>query len=102
MATDWNDTRAVAFSPMVPPAEWPPNVRLISTEGVSLFGIDPATNQLYWDGKQIMLRDHVITLGGFERFFIALAAVGICGIFITDILFWVSTFATLEGPPPIR
>ena len=44
MATDWNDTRAVAFSPMAPPAEWPPNARPISTEGVSLFGIDPATN----------------------------------------------------------
>jgi hypothetical protein len=102
MATDWNDIRALRYSPMTPPAEWPPNVRPISTEGVSLLGIDPATNQLYWDGKQVVLRDRVVTLGGFERFFVALTAIGICGIFITDLLFWVSTFATLDGPPPIR
>jgi len=87
---------------MTPPAEWPPNVRPISTEGVSLLGIDPATNQLYWDGKQIVLRDRIVTLGRFERFFVAITAIGICSIFITDLLFWVSTFASSEGPPPIR
>jgi hypothetical protein len=38
---------------MMPPAEWPPNVRPIPTEGVSLFGIDPATNQLYWDASKL-------------------------------------------------
>jgi hypothetical protein len=63
MITDWNDIRAVRYSPMTPPPEWPPNVRPISTEGVSLLGIDPATNQLYWDGKQVVLRsaDYVLT-----------------------------------------
>jgi hypothetical protein len=25
------------------------------SHGVSLLGIDPATNQLYWDGKQVVL-----------------------------------------------
>src|SRR5262245_39980001 len=102
MATDWNDIRAVRYSPMTPPAEWPPNVRPISTEGVSLLGIDPATNQLYWDGKQVVLRDRVVSLGSFERFFVAVAAIGIWGIFITDILSEVSNFATSEGPPPIH
>src|SRR5215831_18995616 len=53
MITDWNDIRAVRYSPMTPPPEWPPNVRPISTEGVSLLGIDPATNQLYLDGNVI-------------------------------------------------
>jgi hypothetical protein len=43
-------------------------------EGVSLLGIDPATNRLYWDGKQIVLTDRVVTLGSFERFFVVLAA----------------------------
>jgi hypothetical protein len=51
-------------------------------EGVSLLGIDPATNQLYWDGKQVVLRDRVVTLGGFERFLVALTAVGTVGMFI--------------------
>jgi hypothetical protein len=50
---------------MTPPAEWPDSVRPISIEGVSLLGIDPATNQLYWDGEQVVLRDRVVTLGGF-------------------------------------
>jgi ATP-dependent phosphofructokinase / diphosphate-dependent phosphofructokinase len=65
-------------------------------------GIDPATNRLYWDGKQAVLTDRVVTLGSFERFFVALAAIGIWGIFITDLLNWVSTFATPEGPPPFH
>ena len=85
MATDWNDLRAVAYSPMTPAAEWPPNVRPISTEGVSLFGIDPAMNQLYWDGKQVVLRDRVVTLGGFERVLVALAAIGTFGAFIVEL-----------------
>jgi hypothetical protein len=71
-------------------------------EGVSLLGIDPATNRPYWDGKQAVLTDRVVILGSFERFFVALAAIGIWGIFITDLLNWVSTFATPEGPPPIH
>jgi hypothetical protein len=57
---------------MTPPPEWPPGVRPVSMEGVSLLGIDPATNRLYWDGKQVVLRERVVTLGGFERFLVAL------------------------------
>jgi hypothetical protein len=48
-------------------------------------GIDPATNHLYWDGKQVVLRDRVVTLGGFERFLVALAAVGTVGMFIVEL-----------------
>jgi hypothetical protein len=85
MAGTWQEIRAVRYSPMTPPPEWPSNVRPISTEGVSLLGIDPATNQLYWDGKQVVLRDRVVTLGGFERFLVALAAVGTVGMFIVEL-----------------
>jgi hypothetical protein len=85
MAGTWQEIRAVRYSPMTPPPEWPSNVRPISTEGVSLLGIDPATNQLYWDGKQVVLRDRVVTLGGFERFLVALAAVGTFGMFIVEL-----------------
>jgi hypothetical protein len=70
---------------MTPPADWPDGVRPISIEGVSLLGIDPATNQLYWDGKQVVLRDRIVTLGGFERFLVALAAIGTIGAFIVEL-----------------
>jgi hypothetical protein len=73
MAKTWDEIRAVRYSPLTPPPEWPSNVRPISIEGVSLLGIDPATNHLYWDGKEVVLRDRVVTLGGFERFLVGLA-----------------------------
>jgi hypothetical protein len=85
MAKTWDEIRAVRYSPLTPPPEWPSNVRPISIEGVSLLGIDPATNHLYWDGKQVVLRDRVVTLGGFERFLVALAAVGTVGMFIVEL-----------------
>jgi hypothetical protein len=85
MARTWHEIRGVRYSPMTPPADWPDGVRPISIEGVSLLGIDPATNQLYWDGKQVVLRDRVVTLGGVERFLVALAAVGTVGMFIVEL-----------------
>jgi len=85
MARTWHEIRTVRYSPMTPPAEWPDGVRPISIEGVSLLGIDPATNQLYWDGKQVVLRDRVVTLGGFERVLVALAAIGTFGAFIVEL-----------------
>ena len=48
MAKTWQEIRAVRYSPMTPPPEWPDGVRPISIEGVSLFGINPETNKLYW------------------------------------------------------
>jgi hypothetical protein len=41
MAQTWQEIRAVRYSTMTPPPEWPSNVRPISMEGVSLLGIDP-------------------------------------------------------------
>ena len=46
MAKTWQEIRAVRYSPMTPPPEWPDGVRPISIEGVSLFGINPETNKL--------------------------------------------------------
>jgi hypothetical protein len=85
MAGTWQEIRAVRYSTVSPPPEWPVGVRPISIEGLSLLGIDPATNQLYWDGKQVALRDHVVTLGGFERVLVALAAIGTFGAFIVEL-----------------
>jgi hypothetical protein len=84
MATNWNDIRAVRYSPLTPPPEWPSNVRPISIEGVSLLGIDPATNKLYWDGKEIVVRDR-LRLGGWENFLAILVATGAFGSFIVEL-----------------
>jgi hypothetical protein len=81
---DWSNIRAKRLSPERPP-EWPTDVKAISIEGLSLFGIEPSTNKLFWDGREIVLRDRVVTLGGFERFLIALAAVGTFGMFIVEL-----------------
>jgi hypothetical protein len=44
------------YSTMDPPPNWPSGVRPISQEGMALIGIDPTTNKLFWDGKEIVLQ----------------------------------------------
>jgi hypothetical protein len=84
MATNWNDIRAVRYSPLAPPPEWPSDVRPISMEGISLLGIDPATNKLYWDGREIVVRDR-LRLGGWANFLAILVAIGAFGSFIVEL-----------------
>ena len=68
----------------------------ISTEGVSLLGIDPATNQLYSDGKRPVLRDRIVTLGALNGFFCRA-----CRHWHMRRLLLTFCFgATLHGPPP--
>ena len=45
----------------------------LTAGGVSLLGIDPATNKLYWDGKEVVVRDRV-RLGGWANFLAILVA----------------------------
>jgi len=65
MATDWNDIHAVRYSPMIPPAEWPPNVRPLSWR-------QPLRHRSRHEpallGRQASgsLRDRVVTLGGYS------------------------------------
>ena len=63
------------------PPEWPDGVRPISIEGVSLFGINPETNKLYWDGKEVVVRDRV-RLGNLERILAVFVAIGTFGAFL--------------------
>jgi hypothetical protein len=84
MAKTWDEIRGVRYSPLTPPPEWPSNVRPISMEGVSLLGIDPATNKLYWDGKEIVVRDR-LRLGGWANFLAILVAIGAFGSFIVEL-----------------
>ena len=65
--------------------------------GISLLGIDPATNQLYSDGKRPVLRDRIVTLGALNGFF--------CRAYrhwhMRRLLLTFCFGATLDGPPPI-
>jgi hypothetical protein len=49
---DWDHIRRSAFAPSNTPSHWPSDVRPISTEGLTLLGID-RKNNLYWDGELI-------------------------------------------------
>jgi hypothetical protein len=56
MTKTWDDIRSFTYSTMDPPPNWPSGVRPISQEGMALIGIDPTTNKLFWDGKEIVLQ----------------------------------------------
>jgi hypothetical protein len=84
MARTWSGIRAVRYSTVTPPPEWPAGVRPISIDGVSLFGINPETNKLYWDGREIVVRDRV-RLGSLERILAVFVALGTFGTFIVEL-----------------
>ena len=59
------------------PSHWPENVRPITLGAMGMMGVDPATKRLYWDGKEIVVRER-LSLGLFERVLavvVALAAI---------------------------
>jgi hypothetical protein len=51
---------------------------------LGLIGIDPATNKLYWDGKEVMVRDR-LRLGRWANFLAILVATGTFGTFIVEL-----------------
>jgi hypothetical protein len=51
------------------------DVRAISQEGLSLFGIKKGTGQLFWDGEQVRTRS-ILLLGGPERWIAGFASAG--------------------------
>lgn len=57
-------------SDSTPPKGWPQNVRIISLEGLGRIGIDPKTNELYWDGQRIVTEKR---LASYERWLATLA-----------------------------
>src|SRR5262245_16340382 len=73
MTKTWDEIRAVRYSMMDPPPTWPSGVRPISLEGLALLGIDPTTDGLFWDGKQVVLRSRV-RLTWWQGFLATLAA----------------------------
>ena len=83
MAETWDEIRAVRYSMMEPPPTWPSGVRPISQEGLALLGIDPSTNRLFWDGKEVVLRSRV-RLTWWQSFLATLAAFGMFGTFLVE------------------
>jgi hypothetical protein len=49
---DWAKIRAQKIAADLPPADWPAGVQAISLQGLASFGINEATGQLCWDGRQ--------------------------------------------------
>lgn len=73
----WAKARSAKWSTRSPPPEWPSHLKPISTPGLALFGINPATGRLYWDGQELQIRQ-TISLRWIEltlAFVVALAAV---------------------------
>ncbi|MEW5424667.1 hypothetical protein [Amorphus sp. 3PC139-8] len=56
LGTQWAHVRATRYSKTPPPEDWPSGVMPISLEGLSLLGLDPKTNRLYWDGKELQIK----------------------------------------------
>jgi hypothetical protein len=81
---DWRHIRAHKTS-NERPDDWPADVRAISQEGLSLFGIKEGTGQLFWDGKQVRTRS-ILLLGGPERWIAGFAAAGAFGTFLVNLL----------------
>jgi len=52
---------------------WPRGVYAISLDALSLLGVDPDKNTLFWDGREIVVR-RVIRLGSTETW---LASIGV-------------------------
>jgi len=52
---DWDNIQKHKMSDEKPD-NWPKDVRAISIDGVSLFGINEKTGRLYWDGKEVVMR----------------------------------------------
>jgi hypothetical protein len=83
MAKTWDDIRAIRFSKTDPPPDWPFGVRPISQDGLGLFDIVPASNKLFWDGREVVLRNR-IRLSWRQGFLATVAAFGTFGTFLVE------------------
>lgn len=79
---DWQQIRATKISPGRP-EEWPKELRAISRNGLTLFGIHDETGNLYWDGKALETKKR-LKLTWYELLLAAMAAVGTFGVFVID------------------
>ena len=69
-------------SDSTPPHGWPQNVKPISMNGLDHLGVDPKTNELYWDGQKIVTERK---LANFERTLALLATVATCAAALVEV-----------------
>jgi hypothetical protein len=81
---DWEKHRRFKFTQDDPPSHWPKGVRGISTNGLNLLGIHEKTGEIYWDGKEILVK-RPFELGTVERWIAGLAALATFGVFILEL-----------------
>jgi hypothetical protein len=77
---NWEMIRVHRYATEDPPDNWPKGVKPISMEGLTLFGVDPTSGKLYWDGQEVATR---IKFGWIER---SIAIVGVASAFGTFVL----------------
>ncbi len=80
---DWQHIRATKISPERP-QDWPKEVRAISLNGVTLFGIHEDTGNLYWDGNELEIKKR-LKLTWYELLLAWMAAIGTFGVFIIEV-----------------
>ncbi|TGT35682.1 hypothetical protein [Mesorhizobium sp. M8A.F.Ca.ET.165.01.1.1] len=80
---DWVEIRANRYAKAAPPPEWPAGIKVTSLEGLTLLGMHPVTNQLYWDGQELAT---VKRLGTFERGMALAATVATVLVAVVEIL----------------
>jgi hypothetical protein len=79
----WHNLRKHKLAKDVePPKDWPAGVVPISMEGLSLFGINEATGQLYWDGDKIETK---FSLSARDRFLAIAVAASTASMAIVDL-----------------
>jgi hypothetical protein len=71
---DWTAIRAGAGIDAEGPGDWPPHVKPIGMDGLSLLGVD-SERVLYWDGKQIKV-ERTLHLKWWQTVVAICAAVG--------------------------
>ncbi|MCK1465723.1 hypothetical protein IVB34_47785 [Bradyrhizobium sp. 2] len=76
---DWDKIRTYRYSTEAAPEHWPRGIKPISSEGLSLFGIDPASGKLYWDGQEVAT---VLKLAAVERCLAFIGTFSALGMFI--------------------
>ncbi|TIQ85258.1 MAG: hypothetical protein E5X38_21245 [Mesorhizobium sp.] len=70
----------MAWSNAPAPEHWPSNVKKISIDGLDRIGIDPKTNELFWDGQKLVTERK---LASFERWLAFFATLATCvGAFV--------------------
>ncbi|WP_407948007.1 hypothetical protein [Parvibaculum sp.] len=80
---NWDDIRAKAIAGQRPP-EWPTDVRAISIEGLSLFGLD-SRYQLHFDGKRLLIEKR-LDLTWWQTLLAAMASVSALIIAAIEVL----------------